>query len=128
MTATNFQPGISSANFAPDLLVAGDHPIRTIPVTVLSGQNLVRGAVIGLITASQKVNLSLSAAADGSQTPFAILVDDVNASGGDKQGVAYIAGDFNSRELVLGAGHTIASIRNALAARSIYIHVPVPSV
>lgn len=125
MTATNFQPGISSANFTPDLLIAGDHPIRTVEVTIISGQNLVRGSLLGKITASGKCNLSLSAAGDGSQTPYAILVDDVNASGGDKKGVAYIAGDFNANQIVFGASHTAASVRDALAAKSIYINTPV---
>ena len=127
-TSTNFQPGIASASFDPDLLIAGDHPIRTVPVTIISGQNLARGALLGKITASGKCNLSLSAAADGSQTPYAILVDAVNASGGDKQGVAYIAGDFNASQVIFGASHTAATVRDALAAKSIYLNTPVPAV
>lgn len=127
MTTTNFQPGFGSANFTPDLLIAGDHPIRTVPVTIISGQNLARGALLGKITASGKCNLSLSAAADGSQVPYAILVDDVNATSGDKQGVAYIAGDFNASQMVFGTAHTAATVRDALAAKSIYITTPVPA-
>lgn len=124
---TNFQPGFTSDAFSPDLLIAGDHPIRTVPVTILSGQNLVRGALLGKITATGKCNLSLSAAADGSQVPYAILVEAVNASSGDKQGLAYIAGDFNANQVTFGTGHTAASVRDALAAKSIYLATPVPA-
>lgn len=122
---TNFQPGFSSSAFSPDLLVAGDHPIRHVPVTIISGQNLARGAVLGKITASGKHNLSASAAGDGSNTPVAILIEAVDATSGDKKALAYIAGDFNANQLILGAGHTVATIRDALAQKSIYIHTPV---
>lgn len=126
--ATNFQPGYSSDSFSPDLLIAGDHPIRTVEVTIISGQNLQRGALLGKITASGKCNLSLAAAADGSQTPYAILVEAVNASGGDKKGLAYIAGDFNANQITFGTGHTATSVRDALAAKSIYLATPVSAV
>lgn len=125
MDTPNFQPGISSANFTPDLLIAGDHPLRFVEVTIISGQNRVRGDLLGKITTGGKCNLSLAAASDGSQTPYAILVEDVNATAGDKKGMAYIAGDFNANQVTFGTGHTAASVRDALAAKSIYLHVPV---
>lgn len=128
MTQTNFKPGFSSETFTPDLLIAGDHPIRTVEVTVVSGQNLVRGALLGKITTGGKVNLSLSAASDGSQVPFGILMENVDATSGDKKGMAYIAGDFNANAMVFGTAHTAASVRDALSAKSIYIVTPVPAV
>lgn len=126
--AIDFKPAFTSeGTFAPDLLIGGDHPIRTIGVTILSGQNLLRGALLGKITASGKYILSLSAAVDGSQTPVGILGEDVNATAGDAVSFEYVAGDFNSRKVIFGTGHTIASVREALHARSIYLHDAVPA-
>ncbi|TWA76441.1 bacteriophage lambda head decoration protein D [Azospirillum brasilense] len=116
-----FKPGVSSESYAPDLLLAGDFPRMTRSVTLVSGQNLVRGAVLGKITASGKYVLSASAASDGSQTPVAVLMDDCDASGGDKTVGIYESGEFLGTALTLGAGHTLASIRDGLRDLSIYI-------
>ena len=62
----------SSSAFSPDKLIAGDMPLRSRPITLISGENLTRGAVLGKITSGGKYNLSLSAAGDGSETPDAI--------------------------------------------------------
>lgn len=125
----DFNPEFNGAEgtYVPDTLIAGDHPIRTLGVTVLSGQNLTRGALVGKITTGGKVILSLSAAADGSQTPYGILGEDVNASGGDKVSFVYLCGDFNSREMTFGTGHTVASVRDGLRDKSIYLHDAVPA-
>ncbi len=90
-------------------------------VTILSGQVLTRGAVIGKITASGKYILSLSAAADGSQTPDLVLAEDCNATGGDKEGLAYEAGIFNANALTIGTAHTLASIQEGLRAKGIHL-------
>lgn len=52
-------------------------------VTLISGQNLVAGSVLGKITASGKYTMVAPGASDGSQTAVAILWDNVDASGGD---------------------------------------------
>jgi Bacteriophage lambda head decoration protein D len=112
----------ASATFTPDRLVAQNaHLLVAVPITLISGQNLTRGAVLGKITASSKYTLSASAAADGSQTPDLILAEDTNASGGDKATVAYRRGDFDSSAVTLGAGHTIASITEGLRAKGIQL-------
>jgi hypothetical protein len=119
----NFAPGYTAnvGNFVPDNLIADGYPIVTEAVTVLSGQNLVRGALVGKITASGKIVLSLSAAADGSQTPYGILSEDVDASSSDKASVIYIAGAFNKTKVTFGTGHTAASTLNALRDSNIYL-------
>lgn len=55
-------------------------------VTVLSGQNLKQGAVLGQITSGGKFKISdnRTPASDGSQTAVAVLLEDCDASGGDK--------------------------------------------
>jgi hypothetical protein len=111
----------TSTTYTPDALVAGEEPLLSRQITLISGQNLTRGAVLGKITASGKYNLSLSAAVDGSQTPDAVLAEDTNASGGDVVTVAYFGGRFNEGKLTLGASHTAASIREGLRAKDIHL-------
>jgi hypothetical protein len=124
----DFKPAFTSeGTYAPDLLVGGDHPIRTIGVIIASGQNLLRGALLGKVTATGKFILSLSAATDGSQNPVGILGEDVNATAGDVASFEYVAGDFNSRKVTFGTGHTVASVREVLHGRSIYLHDAVPA-
>lgn len=117
----------SSATYSEDKLIAGNaHLLVAKKVTLISGQNLVRGAVLGKITASGKYNLSLSGASDGSQTPDLILAEDCNASGGDKEALAYSRGDFNINALTIGTAHTAASIAEGLRAKGIVL-VPAQS-
>lgn len=58
-------------------------------VTILSGQNLKAGAVLGKVTASSKYVIcdNVTPAADGSQNAAAVLLEDVDASGGDLSGL-----------------------------------------
>lgn len=116
MTA-NFK---TEGTYTPDSLLAGNaHLLVARKVTVLSGQVLPRGAVLGIVTASGKAILSLEAASDGSQTPDLILAEDVDATGADATALAYERGDFNARAITLGTGHTVASIREGLRAKGI---------
>ena len=103
-----------------DALLAGNtHLLVGRKVTIAAGQNVTRGAVLGKVTASGKYALSLPDAADGSEVPDLVLADDCNASAGDKSVLAYARGDFNSRALTLGAGHTVASITEGLRTKGI---------
>lgn len=115
----------SSSNFAPvDALIVGEDQVISRQITLLSGQNLTRGAVLGKITASGKYTLSAAAAGDGSQTPDVILAEDTDASAADKTTVAYFKGGFNSNKLTLGAGHTVASILEGLRLKDIHLITP----
>lgn len=110
----------STSTYTPDRLVAQNaHLLVAVPITLISGQNLVRGAVLGKITASGKYTLSLSASSDGSQTPDLILAEDCNASGGDKAALAYERGDFDSAAITLGTAHTVASVKEGLRVKGI---------
>lgn len=105
-----------------DNLGGGDFPRATDDIVVLTGQGvLVRGSVLGVVTASGKAKLSASAAADGSQNPKYILAETVDTTGGDVVAPIYKSGAFNERAVTLGTGHTIASIRDALEDRGIYL-------
>ncbi len=52
--------------------------------TVLAGQNLALGAVVGIVAATGKVKALDPAATDGSQTAAGILLEPVDATAGDR--------------------------------------------
>lgn len=118
--------GMTYASFAtegtytPDALIAGNHELLVgRKVTILIGQVITRGTVLGKITATGKYIKSLSAAADGSQVPDLILAEDVDATAADSAVLAYARGDFTTNALTIGAGHTAASITEGLRAKGI---------
>lgn len=116
-----FQPGISADAYIPDQLVAGDLKVVSKTVTITGSALFKRGTVLGKITASGKYTISLSAAADGSQNPAAILADDTDATGGDVNGGIYQMGEFNGNALILGTGQTLNGVTAALEAFNIYV-------
>ena len=103
----------------PQIIAGGTYTTRV--VTIVSGQDLEVGAVLGKITASGKYTLSLSASSDGSQTPDLVLAQDCDASGGDKQALCYETGQIVASALTLGASHTIASIREGMRDKGLVI-------
>ena len=111
----------------PDQLLNANNPISTRSITLISGENVVRGAVLGKITASSKHNLSLSAAGDGSEVPDLIAAEDKDATAGDLTMLAYEKGTFNEGALTLGTAHTIASIREGLRVKGIFMHDASPA-
>lgn len=56
-------------------------------VTLITGQNLQPGAVLGKITVGGKYTLLAPAAEDGSEVAAAVLFDGVNATAADKPAV-----------------------------------------
>ena len=114
-------PGIYAETYIPDQLIAGRHAIVTDTVTVLAGQVFPRGAVLGRVTASGKYVLALAAAADGSQNPAVVAVDNVDATAGDMSAGVYVAGEFNGAAMTLGTGITLAAAAAVLRPLSIYV-------
>lgn len=111
-------PGIVSETYSPDRLIAGMAiRIVTDAAVLVSGQNLTRGAVLGKITTGGKLTLSLTASSDGSQTPYAILAEDTNASAADKTCTVYLAGEFNPNVMTFGTGHSATTATTVAALR-----------
>src|SRR5690606_4495430 len=111
----NLNPTFATeGTFTPDNLIADDYPLMTETVTIASGQDLTRGAVLGKVSSSGEYKLSASGAGDGSETPTAILLQDTDASAGALSAPVAISGAFNARALTVGAGHTVASITDGL--------------
>jgi hypothetical protein len=104
-----------------DLLIGHNHRNRS--VTIASGADLTRGAVLGIVTASGKYVLSASAASDGSETPVAILAVDAAAAGADVVAPVYYSGEFNAEFCTFGTGHTVTTVDAAFAAAQAPMHV-----
>jgi len=117
--------GVSQEIHTPDSLIAGHYPLISKEVTLIAGQNLTRGALLGKITASGKYNLSLSAAVDGSEVPTAVLAKDTDATAADVVTVAYESGEFNDNKIIFGAAHTAATVEAGLRDQNIYLKTPV---
>lgn len=120
-----FQPGVSQDAFIPDQLIGGDMKIVTRTETITGGAYFKRGTVLGQVAASGKFTIAVAVAADGSQTPVRILVDDVDATSADALGGTYQMGEFNLNAVTLGAGITPAAATAALSAQNIYLKTPI---
>ena len=88
-------------------------------VTLLAGAVYPIGTVLGIVDATKKAVVSAAAANDGSQTPRYVLNYTVDATAGDVEAMAIETGDLIGSQLVLGAGHTLDSIRPGLRDKGI---------
>ncbi len=105
-------------------LVGGGVPVvtRDVTLTNLGGTGpLVRGTVLGMVTASGKYGISLVAGVDGSQIPRAVLAHDADPTGGDVAASIYEAGEFNQRAMTFGTGHDADTVREPLREVSIFV-------
>lgn len=81
-------------------LFAGDFPRVRKAITIVSGAGvLLKGTVLGRVTASGNYDAYADAGAGGLDTARAILAEDVDATSADVNCVAYFAGDFNEAAL-----------------------------
>lgn len=106
-----------------DNLLSGDFPRVTAPVTVLSGQNVVRGQVMGKITASGKYRACNSGLTDGAEVAEAVMAADVDASLSDLPGIVYLTGEFNSNAMTVAALPSVDTLSmhvTALRLRGIF--------
>jgi hypothetical protein len=109
-----------SETYTPDNLIAGGFPLTTGGITVASGQILSRGAVLGEKTADGQGVLVDSTAVDGSENPYCILAEDVDASAAAVEAPVYLSGEFNEDALAFGGTDTIATHRAALRDLSLF--------
>lgn len=104
----------SQETYSPDNLVAGSGmSIATRSGTLITGQSLARGAVVGRITASGKLTECDPGASDGSQVAIGILVHDTDASAADKVCQIYVAGEFHIDEMTWHAGFSTDLLKTA---------------
>ncbi|MCR1299802.1 head decoration protein [Enterobacter kobei] len=115
-----FAPGMKSALFVPDQLVAGTLQLVT-DTGIITGGAFKRGTVLGLVAASGKYTQCVKTAEDGSQLPVAILVDDVDASSFDQNGGLYLMGEFNQHRIIFDNSWTTADLKKALRPLDIFL-------
>jgi len=118
--------GVSSANspIGVELIANNADLLVGRKVLLAAGQNLLRGALLGRVTATGAYVLSAAAASDGSQAPVAVLVHDTDATAAATETLIYERGDFNVAAMTFGAGHSIDSTRDALRDGGIYLIKP----
>jgi len=107
-------------------LHASDFPRIARYVIVKSGLSLKRGTVLGRVgvtddDAATVWTVVTAAATDGSKVARAILVEDVDATAAAAPGRAEFAGHFNRDALTVGAGLTIAAVRDELRLSGIHL-------
>jgi hypothetical protein len=120
-------PRSYSAAYTPDRLFAGITQMVSWDYTLLAGRAFKRGELLGKITASGKLTISTAAATDGSQAPFAICMDDYDATTADVNGGVYVKGEFNQLAVIYGTGQTAAGVSDALRDLGIYLKPAVPA-
>jgi hypothetical protein len=109
---------MSEGGTGPDNLY-DNFSVRRV-VTIPAGNGVIaRGTALGKITANGKWVKSAAAATDGSQVIRAIMLHDVDATAADVEGVVGRIGSCNPNAIILGAGHTLASIEDACMDRGI---------
>lgn len=92
--------GIDRQTKASDNLFAGDFPRVIVPVVIVSGSGaVVRGTLLGRITASGKYKPYNDSNNDGSQTAKLVLAENIDATSADVKTTAYAAGEFNEAAL-----------------------------
>ena len=89
-------------------------------VTAPAG-TMLRGTLMGKITASGKYIPSLNGAVDGSEVAVAILAEEIVSAGADHVVNLYKAGSFNSTGVTFGTGQTVANTKDDLHNVSIEI-------
>lgn len=94
------------------------------PVTLAANQVLEAGSVLGRVTATGEYVLSLAAASDGSQVPSVVLVSDCDTTVGASVLHVYEAAHLLTTFVKLGAGHTLASVRDQLRLGGIHLSSP----
>jgi Bacteriophage lambda head decoration protein D len=124
--------GFASSGDSPlvdELIGSNAEDLLARKYTLLAGEKVVRGEVMAILDSGGKAVASVTGGSDGSQTPFGICAADADATGDspdvDSQVDIFVRGSFNEHALVIGASHTIASIREGLRDKGIYIETPV---
>lgn len=114
-------PGMQSYTYVPDQLIAGNLQLVTDTVEIGGDVPLVRGTILGQITATGVYVMSVKTATDGSENPCAVLVDRVSPDGATVRGGVYEMGIFNQNRITFDGSWTVPELKNALRPFSIFL-------
>lgn len=126
------EPAANAGTFAvedPDGVIIGRANVAAafagpIGFTIADGAtDFVAGDAFTVTVAAGGTNVTLCAAAavDGSQTPWGIVAVDADASAAAAEVLVYTHGDFNESVVTVGAGLTVAGVKEALRMRGIHL-------
>jgi Bacteriophage lambda head decoration protein D len=120
-------PFIQADSYLPDQLIAGNLHLVTKGIGTITGSAaFLRGTVMGLITASGYYTISKTSAADGSQTPVAILADNIDATSANQTNIGlYLMGEFNDHAIIFDPSWTLTTLYPALQAQHIFLKHPI---
>lgn len=116
-----WQPYARQDTFIPDQLIAGNLQLVTKTVTIAAGKAYKRGTVLGRTSDTHLYSLCVQTATDGTQTPTAILVDDVDATAGQVTAGVYLMGGFNQNRITFDDSWTVENLAEALRDKSIFL-------
>lgn len=110
--------GINEVSAPIDDFKAGDFPVVHLGKTIVSGEGvLVKGTVLGKITANGKLAAYDNGASNGTETAKYILAEKVDATAEDAAAVVWATGEFKESKLT---GIDAAGIAD-LEAVNIYV-------
>lgn len=107
-----------TSTHTPDHLLVQEYPMVEEGGTILSGLTLARGTVVGKITASGKLKVFDTVNADGSEIPYGVLLDAVDASAADTVGPIAVSGKFNIGALIVGGATDLTTDANQKLLRT----------
>ena len=108
--------------YDPTALYAGDKFPAHRAITVAQGAALVRGTVLGRVTATDKYIVSVRTASDGSQNPVAVLAADLDASAADARGRPTSRASSPWRSLTYDASWTATQLQAAFRTGNVPIY------
>lgn len=116
-----FRPGVTHSVFNPDQLISGPLQVVTDTGMIAKAGILKRGTILGKVTDSGEYALSKKGAADGSEIPCAILVDDVDTTTDAVSGGLYLMGEFNQNRIIHDDTWAAADLKAAMRPFSIFL-------
>ncbi len=121
--AATFRVFDPKGNALGDVALAGTFANQIKFVIADGATDFTVGATFTITVAagSGKMKIVNSANVDGSQYPYAVLVDDVDATSADKEGVCELTGEFNEDSLIFGGSDTKTTHAAALEAKHIFL-------
>lgn len=118
MTEPSFQT--EDTRSFPSLRGASEMPFVTEDVTIANGETVTKGTVLGHVTGGDWVPVD-DTLANGAEEARAVAAEDIDASQGATDGVAYRTGVFAEKELNFGGDDVVADHRDAMAAKGIFV-------
>lgn len=112
--------GFIRGNEPKDNLLVGDLHF-TDSLVLDENQDLQRGSVLGIKTSNERAVLSDDGAADGSETPKYILLEDAVTGAGESLTISVLTfGQVNQNALLFGGTHDEDSVKEPLRNVGIY--------